>query len=186
MLFILWGCGTTHYVYKQSSIIPYPYPAPHITSETIHTYVKSINAIRREGRRCGNLGYFPAVAPLRWNKALYLAAYEHSADMLAANVFTHKGSHSRTDWTTNVQHLGRASTFTDRIENNGYLQWKRLGQNIATGMPTVEKTMEQWVTSEHHCENMMNPEFEEFGMAHVSNSSTRFNHYWTQNFATHQ
>jgi len=185
-VFGLTACGTTRYVYKQSSIVSNPYPAPSINPTDRKAYISAVNDMRRHGRTCGNLGYFPAAPALQWNNALYHAAYEHSADMSATDRFTHEGSATQSDWTMRVQHLGRASNFKDRIENNGYKQWRRLAQNIAAGMPSLAQTMEQWKTSAHHCENIMNPKFTSFGMAHVHQSGTRYNHYWTQNFAMHQ
>jgi len=180
------GCTTRHYVYAQSKIISQPYATPYLPEETKQAYISAVNRMRQSGAYCGNLGYFPPTSPLRWNNALYHAAYEHSADMSDANTFTHEGSRTITDWTMRVQHLGHASNFTDRIENNGYKQWKRLAQNIAAGKSSISETMEQWITSEHHCKNIMNPVFTEFGMAHTYSSDTRYHHYWTQNFAAHQ
>jgi len=180
------GCGTTRYVYPQSTIIAHPYPAPKISSAVKNSYILAVNRMRSQGRTCGKAGYFPPVPALHWNDALYAAAYEHSADMLTNNMFSHKGSGKASDWTARVQHLGRISNFTDRIENNGYKQWRRLAQNIAGGMPTIRQTMQQWETSEYHCVNIMNPVFTDFGMAHTYKVGTKFSHYWTQNFATHQ
>ena len=185
-LLLLTACGTTRYVYKQSSVVSNPYHAPRIASATKQAYVNAVNQMRSHGRTCGNRGYFPPAPPLRWNESLYRAAYEHSADMMVNDMFTHEGSNRAGDWTSKVQHLGRASNFKDRIENNGYKQWKRLAQNIAAGMPTVSQTMQQWETSADHCVNIMNPLFREFGMAHVQKKGTKYAHYWTQNFALHQ
>ena len=185
-LWLLVGCTSTHYVYKQSHIISHPYPAPRLDSSTKHAYLHAVNTMRSHGRHCGNLGYFPSAPRLQWNDSLYHAAYEHSADMLANHAFQHKGSFGDSDWTAKVQHLGRASNFKERIENNGYKKWKRLAQNIASGMSTVQETMQQWKQSEHHCANIMNPVFTDFGMAHTKNRGERFSDYWTQNFAAHQ
>jgi uncharacterized protein YkwD len=186
VMFFMVGCGTTRYVYPQSTIISHPYPVPRLSENEKYMYITAINRMRSQGRTCGNLGYFPAAPALRWNDFLYAAAYEHSADMAINNMFSHQGSGKSSDWTNRVQSLGRMSTFTDRIENNGYKQWKRLAQNIAGGMSTLDKTMKQWETSAHHCENIMNPLFTDFGLAHVYKKDTTLRHYWTQNFALHQ
>ncbi|HHD78472.1 MAG TPA: CAP domain-containing protein [Epsilonproteobacteria bacterium] len=183
---LLVGCGSTHYVYKQSHIISHPFQAPRLQTSTKYAYLDAVNTMRSHGRRCGSLGYFSSAPALQWNDALYHAAYEHSADMLESNAFQHGGSSTRSDWTAQVQHLGRASNFKERIENNGYKKWKRLAQNIASGMHTVKDTMQQWQLSEHHCANIMNPVFTDFGMAHTKKKGERFSDYWTQNFAAHQ
>ena len=180
------GCGSTRAVYKQSTIVPNPFSAPLLSSDVKQSYISAINTMRSKGRTCGNAGYFPAVGPLRWSTHLYRAAHEHSRDMSTNNMFVHLGSGTASDWTARVQHLGRVSNFTDRIENNGYTQWKRLAQNIAGGMPSLNQTMTQWETSEYHCVNIMNPVFTDFGMAHTYQKGTKYSHYWTQNFATHQ
>jgi uncharacterized protein YkwD len=180
------ACGRTNYVYKEKNIISHPYSAPQIDASTKQAYIDAVNTMRSRGRRCGNLGYFPAVPPLRWNNALYRAAYEHSNDMAETDNFMHQGSATQYDWTMHMQHLTHGSTFTERIENNGYIKWRRLGQNIAAGMPDVSQTMKQWETSSHHCKNIMDGDFTTFGMAHVYKHGTMYRDYWTQNFAMHQ
>ena len=180
------GCGTKNVYYKQSTVVSHPYPAPKLNASIRKSYLNAVNSMRSKGQNCGSLGYFAPAPALRWHDALYHAAYEHSADMLATKKFTHGGSGENSDWTAKVQHLGRVSNFKDRIENNGYLQWKRLAQNIAVGMPTIKETMQQWNESEHHCANIMNPVFTTFGMAHTVDKDSKFTHYWTQNFALHQ
>jgi uncharacterized protein YkwD len=185
-LFIFVGCGTKNVYYKQSTVVSHPYPAPKLNTSMKKSYLTAVNSMRSKGRNCGNMGYFASAPALRWNDALYHAAYEHSADMLATRKFTHGGSGGSSDWTAKVQHLGRASNFKDRMENNGYTEWRKLAQNIASGMSSLEDTMQQWRESEHHCANIMNPIFTTFGMAHTADKGTKFIHYWTQNFAVHQ
>ena len=180
------GCGTKNLHYKQSNVISHPYPAPKIDASVKKRYLNAVNTMRSKGRNCGNMGYFAPAQALQWNDALYHAAYEHSADMLSTKKFTHGGSGRNSDWTAKVQHLGRASNFKDRMENNGYKQWRKLAQNIASGMPSLEGTMQQWRESEHHCVNIMNPVFTTFGMAHTADKGSKLIHYWTQNFAVHQ
>ena len=184
LLFV--GCGTKNLHYKQSHVVSHPYPAPQIDVSTKKRYLNALNAMRSKGRRCGSKGYYAAAPTLAWSDALYRAAYEHSADMSAQNRLMHGGSHTSSDWTAKVQHLVRASNFKDRIENNGYKQWRKLAQNIASGMPTLNSTMQQWRESEQHCANIMNPAFTAFGMAHIVAKGTNALDYWTQNFAAHQ
>ncbi len=182
---IMSACTTT-YRYKASSIYPRPYPAPALGSQQIKRYVDAVNQIRAEGRRCGEAGYFRAAAPLRWSDALYRSSYEHSRDMWRSRVFGHRGSHGASDWTAKVQHLGHGSSFKERIENNGYTKWRRIAENIESGAHSVDEVMQHWMQSAGHCKNIMNPEFEVFGMARVGRNGSKHDYYWTQDFASHQ
>jgi len=184
LLFV--GCGTKSLHYAQSNVVSHPYSAPQIDASMKNRYLDAVNTMRSKGHRCGSKGYYASAPALIWSDALYRAASEHSADMSDQNRLMHSGSHTNSDWTAKVQHLGRASNFKDRMENNGYKQWKKLAQNIASGRSTLEGTMQQWKESEHHCANIMNPSFTAFGMACTADKGSKFIHYWTQNFAAHQ
>jgi len=175
------GCGTTK-VYKESTTVSRPYHAPVPGSGTKERYVNAVNKVRSEGRRCGREGYFAPASALRWSDALYKASYEHSNDMAKSNSFSHIGSSKSHDWTAKVQQLKRGSSFKERIENNGYRRWKNIAENIASGAVTIEETMVQWLRSDRHCANIMNPEFTDVGMARVKKDGTQQIYYWTQNF----
>lgn len=183
---IIMSACTTTYRYKPSNIHPHPYPAPALRSQQIKRYVDAVNRIRAEGRRCGKAGYFRAAAPLRWSDALYRSSYEHSRDMWKSKQFGHRGSHGESDWTAKVQHLGHGSSFKERIENNGYTRWRHIAENIESGARSVDEVMQHWLQSEGHCKNIMNPEFEVFGMARAGRQGSRYDYYWTQDFASHQ
>ena len=175
---VLAGCGSRK-VYKQSTINSKPYAAPKIDDSIKYKYLTAINTFRSQGRSCGTAGYFSDAPALRWNDSLYRASYEHSRDMMQSNSLSHKGSQSTFDWTAKAQSLSRASSFKDRIENNGYTKWKNIAENIAMGSSTVDQVMDQWISSDGHCANIMNPQFTDVGMAEV-------NKYWTQDFSAHQ
>lgn len=190
MLFIiaiifLSGCGSDN-GYRQRNIVPKAYNTSEIDNQVKQIYLNAINKVRSQERSCGNAGNFTSAPALRWSKALYKAAYEHSHDMSKSNYFSHKGSHSASDWTANVQHLGRGSSFRERIENNGYKKWKNIAENIAMGSPTLDMVMARWLASDGHCANIMNPSFTDVGMADVTNEGSQLWHYWAQNFAAHQ
>jgi len=172
------GCGSSK-IYKQSAINCKPYNAPKLNETTKSKYLNAINTLRSQGRSCGSAGYFSVAPALRWNDSLYRASYEHSRDMMKSNSFSHKGSQSTFDWTSNVQGLYGGSSFKDRIKNNGYTKWKNIAENIAMGSSTVNQVMDQWISSDGHCANIMNPLFTDVGMARV-------NDFWTQNFSAYQ
>ncbi|MCO4846062.1 MAG: CAP domain-containing protein [Sulfurovum sp.] len=187
LLFIVFlsGCSS-HNGYKQSSMVPKACNAPEINSQLKQTYLNAINQVRVQGRDCGSAGNFSSAPALRWSNSLYKAAHEHSNDMLQSNCFSHIGSQKDTDWTASVQNLDKGSSFRERIENNGYKQWKKIAENIAMGSPTLDMVMSQWLDSDKHCANIMNPDFTDVGMASVNLEGPQLSYYWTQTFAAHQ
>lgn len=145
-------------------------------------YLKVINDARAIRQNCHTKGVFDPAPPLKWNEALYKAALEHSEDMAKSNTFSHTGSGTASDLTG--QEYGSASSVDDRIENNGYSNWRAYGENIAAGttMDTPQKAIAAWLQSDGHCANIMNPNFKEVGMAHFEESGSHYTHYWTQDF----
>lgn len=183
-LIIVHGCGRDkHPVYPVSNMVPRPQETPTIESAAKAAYLQAVNQIRAVPRQCGKR-FYAAAKPLKWNDRLYKAAYEHSKDMALCSHFSHDGSGRESDWTAKSQNLGRCSTFVNRIENNGYTRYRGVAENIAYGARSVQEVMQQWVNSEGHCKNIMNPDFTEFGMAEVSVGSGST--YWTQNFGASQ
>ncbi len=162
-----------------------PYKAPLLDNTRKQAYLDAINEARRNAQDCGSRGEFTRASPLKWNDALYKAAYEHSNDLAQSNSFDHKGSGRTTDHTGKVLNLGRGSTFKERIVNNGYTNLKAISENITAGTirDTAKKAVAAWLKSDGHCANLMHPDFREVGMAHVAKPGTTFTHYWTQNFA---
>ncbi len=56
------------------------------------------------------------------------------------------------------------------------------GENIAAGNSTVEATMNQWINSPGHYENMINPSFTELGVGYNKDLNAYYRHYWVQIF----
>jgi len=160
------------------------FDAPAIEASVKEAYLIAINNARAVHQNCGSRGIKKAVAPLKWNDALYKAAYEHSEDLVKSDTFSHTGSGTPSDWTATVKELGRGSTFIERIENNGYTNYKTIGENItaATDRDTAQKAIDAWLESDGHCANIMNPKYTEIGMGHVEQEGTTYTHCWTQNF----
>ncbi len=128
-----------------------------------------INQLRAAGASCGSRGAFAPALPLRWNSLLTQAAASHSADMAAKDYFSHTSADGR--------------TLTDRVDATGYA-WSSLGENIAAGYATVDSVIDGWMHSDGHCANLMNPGFDEVGLACVAGASgSRYGHYWTQDLA---
>ena len=142
----------------------------------------AINRARSQSRDCKDgLGIVGPTQPLIWNRELYLSAYEHSNDLAYSNTFSHYGSGTTYDIT--ASNLGIAkSNFYQRIQNNGYVEYSTLGENIAGGQKSIEEVMNAWLNSSKHCANIMNKDFKEVGVAVVIQEGTQFGIYWTQDF----
>ncbi len=108
------------------------------------------------------------VRPLTTNAILTAASERHAKDMWDRRYFSH------------ITPEGR--TYVDRIRTSGYLNATRdnckctnqkvcqcipmfaLGENIAQGQLTVESVITDWMNSEPHRKNILNPEFSEIGI----------------------
>jgi len=183
ILSFLHGCITVH-PDNESTLVPSPSPVPRIGKATIRAYLNAVNQIRTEGRYCGGTEFYPAVAPLKWNSHLYRSAYEHSNDMAKSNFFHHSGSNTIYDTTASRQHLGHPSTFRERIENNGYVPWKHIAENIELGAKDIHEAIRHWLSSKPHCIYIMSPAFQDIGMAHVKREGTSPENYWTQDLGS--
>ncbi|HET6582420.1 MAG TPA: CAP domain-containing protein [Nannocystaceae bacterium] len=124
-----------------------------------------VNQRRSEGANCGSAGNFAPAGPLTMNPALRCAARKQSKQMVENDFFDHT-----TPW-------GEGPG--DRIAGAGYngFTW---GENIAAGNSTAAATMDQWMNSDGHCGNIMNPDFEDIGVGYYPGGG--YGHYWTQTF----
>ena len=85
------------------------------------------------------------------------------------NFLTHDGSHGLI--------LG------ERVANEGY-DWKSVAENIAGGTDTPEQTIEFWLSSPGHCQNLMNAIHTQFGLACTRNNISDYRIYWTMVLAS--
>ena len=56
------------------------------------------------------------------------------------------------------------------------------GENIAAGHASASETVEQWMDSEGHRENILNPAFHELGVGYAYEDYSTYHHYWIQLF----
>ena len=141
----------------------------------------AINKARAEVRDCHDgRGLVGPSAPLTWNSDLYASAYEHSNDLSVSDTFSHAGSGTASDVTGS--NLGQASLFSERIQSNGYSDYRIIGENIAGGQESIEAAVEAWLASPAHCTNIMESDFKEVGVAVVVNPDSTYGIYWTQSF----
>lgn len=57
-----------------------------------------------------------------------------------------------------------------------------LGENIAAGRSTPEGVVDQWMHSEGHRANILNPVFKELGVGYCCDENTEYEYYWVQIF----
>jgi len=124
-----------------------------------------VNARRSEGANCGSEGNFGPAPPLTTHPALRCAARAHSKDMADNDYFSH----------TNLMNEGPGV----RIGYAGY-NYNTWGENIAAGNATAAATVDQWMNSDGHCANIMNPSFEHIGIGYSPGG--QWGHLWTQVF----
>lgn len=111
----------------------------------------------------------PPSPPLTRNELLDEAGRKHSLDMAVNGYFDH------------ISQDGRSPG--DRITAEGYVWWT-VGENIAAGQTSVEQVFDAWMNSSGHRKNILNANFREMGLGHISLAGTLYIHYWTQTFGT--
>lgn len=156
---------------------------PTLSESKVTEYLVAINNARSKKQDCRTGGSFLATTALTWNEKLYKSSYEHTQDLILSQTFSHFGSGTESDWTGSV--LGKPSELNERIETYHY-NWKTIGENLGAGtvIDTAQKMVEGWLKSDHHCSNLMNPNFTEVGMVMIKDENSLYTHYWTQNFGT--
>jgi uncharacterized protein YkwD len=97
--------------------------------------------------------------------ALQCAARLHSKDMADREFFAHDNPSGEDPWV--------------RIEAAGFTGFAG-GENIAAGRATGQETVDQWMDSDGHCANIMNPEFQFIGVGYYPGGE--YGHLWTQTF----
>ncbi|MGZ3422544.1 MAG: CAP domain-containing protein [Polyangiales bacterium] len=132
--------------------------------------LEETNKRRAAGADCHTQGKFGPAGPLVMQSQLQSSARKHSEDMAEHNYFSH------TD-------LSGGSPF-DRMKAEGYTGGF-MGENIAAGNATVAATMDQWMNSDGHCANIMNPKYTDLGVGYFYYAGSTYKHYWTQNFGAH-
>ena len=125
-----------------------------------------VNQQRSRGASCGSQGTFGASSPLTPHAALTCAARVHSKDMADRNFFDH----------TNPD----GQNHSDRIHAAG-LDAGYTGENIAAGNATAKATFDQWMASDGHCANFMNPDFTHIGVGYYPGG--QYGHIWTATLA---
>jgi uncharacterized protein YkwD len=83
-----------------------------------------------------------------------------------------------------VGHVGLDGSLPDqRARKEGYA-WSRVGENVAAGVATAKEVVADWMSSEHHRENILGGGFKQIGVAFVDMRSSAYGTYWVQVFAS--
>jgi uncharacterized protein YkwD len=146
---------------------PFAAPGPADADAVADEMLRLVNAARATPRRCGGSA-FGATAPLRLNQQLSRAALAHAEDMLRFNYFEHTG------------HDGSSPAM--RVAAEGY-RYRIVGENIASGPESAQEAMQGWLLSPGHCQNIMDPRFQELGVAFAASRGGPPRIYWVQDLA---
>jgi len=124
------------------------------------------NAARAQNQDCGVNGVFEPAPPLEGVPSLHQAAQVHADDMAVNDFFDHVGSDG--------------SSFAQRAQRAGFTG-QPIGENIAGGSPTAQGAIDQWLGSDGHCANMMNPFATQIGIGFAPGGP--YGTSWVQVFA---
>ena len=104
--------------------------------------------------------------PVVWNPTLADQATEYACEMIVYDFFAHvnpvTGSH-----------------LDDRADEFGY-DYQMIGENLAAGQATPDQAMWDWMNSDGHRANILNPHFTELGVG--VRIGGEYDIYWVQEF----
>lgn len=125
--------------------------------------VAVINEARSKPQVCRGV-QFPATSPIVWVGTLRKATDLHADDMALKNFFSHQGTDG--------------SFVDDRATIEGY-DFIKVGENLAAGFASPEESVDAWLaSSDGHCENLMDPSFEDVGASCRFNADSLHKTYW--------
>ena len=104
--------------------------------------------------------------PLTLDDKLTTLADAHCADMISRGYVDH------------VNPKGKSPA--DRFEDAG-IDYMMMGENIAAGQRSAEEVVADWMSSEGHRENILNPDYKSIGIG--VKRGGEYGMYWAQEFA---
>ncbi|WP_457420203.1 CAP domain-containing protein [Roseateles sp. P5_E7] len=127
---------------------------------------RALNALRAQAQRCGDR-LWPAASALRWQTVLGESSRRYAAELATLDRLDHTSA--------------SGATLRTRLREAGYAM-RVSGENLAGGPETLDEALAQWLASSGHCENLMAPDFEDFGLACVSGPG-RLQRFWVLQLA---
>ena len=107
------------------------------------------------------------VGVLTINDRLTAAAQKHAEDMAKRDYFDHRSPDGR--------------GYQERIAREGYA-WRAIAENLGAGLSSPKSTVNAWMTSPGHRENMLSWDYYDAGIGYVRPSGKgkrpRYAHYW--------
>ncbi|KAF4131464.1 Cysteine-rich secretory protein family [Phytophthora infestans] len=124
--------------------------------------IAMLNAVNRERAARG-------LPKFCMNRKLQNAAQVHASDMAKRSFLSHTGSDG--------------SSMSSRVRGAGY-RWASIAENVAAGQATVSSVLASWMRSKPHRTNILSTKHKMFGCGYAATSSSKYKHYWTQDFAS--
>ena len=115
---------------------------------------------------------------LEIHPALQIAARKHSAWMAEQDRTLQDGNQLSHDGP------GETDTMVTRIRDREGYDFRRVGENIACGIMDAKTVFKMWAFSPSHLSNMVNPYFQEMGIAREGTGNEACPYYWTNDFGT--
>jgi uncharacterized protein YkwD len=140
---------------EQAKPKPEPQPVPVVPQQEVQEATKELEVLRLVNIERQKAG----IKPLK-----YLSALEQGANIRALEIIE-SWSHTRPDGT-------RFVTAFD------YLQYAKIGENLASGCRTPKDVVALWMSSNSHRQNILNEKYEHMAIAISKNSEGRM--YWIQ------
>jgi uncharacterized protein YkwD len=106
------------------------------------------------------------LAPLTHNQTLEDQATQYACEMIHYDFFAHENPVTGTE-------------LRDRASEFGY-EYIMIGENLAAGQSSPAQVMNDWMNSEDHRDNILNPDFTELGVG--VRTGGRYGTYWVQEF----
>jgi uncharacterized protein YkwD len=161
--FVLAACVAVPAVASDFTVVPSTTGYTTRCSVDVSDALRRINAARAAGQRCG-WHRMPPAPPLHWDASLQAVAAAHSGDMARRNYFDHRSPEGR--------------TVRERVSATHY-KAKLVGENLAGGDRDLRSALQGWIDSPAHCENLMDPRFNEVAVSCVGRPGSEWGTYWT-------
>ena len=129
-----------------------------------------VNQKRAQGADCGQYGVYEPTEPLEMNSILRCSARYHAKWMGVNRYYDHSSPGGD---------LGEDPF--ERMENAGFTGMM-MGENVAFGYATPDQVVNGWMSSDGHCSNIMEPEYNVIGVGYAYVEASEYKHMWTQNF----
>jgi len=111
---------------------------------------------------------------LEWDENLAYGARYHAGDMATENYFDHNTNDRK-----GRRLIKQCSTF-ERIGKFDTPEVWGFAENIAAGSPTAKATMNQWMTSSGHKENILDKDATHLGVGVMYYRDSEYGYYWVQ------